>query len=317
MGAVSARGAARGTPLGVGSRHLGGAVSRTLRTPAVPSDGATPGWDLVPMTESTPTPRNRIPLIVGGSVASIVAAGLLAVGGLALWADGKKDHDGYVSTSSHQFSAPTAALASGNIDLDGVSWLADRVGKARVKVTPQTGKPVFVGIARTRDVSAYLRGVAHTEVDDIKDTPFSGSFDVTYRGHGGKRRATPPAGRHIWAASAQGATAQTLTWDADDGNWSVVVMNADGSPGIQARISAGARAPFLAAVGWTAIGVGTLVAAGAVWMFVLAGRRRPTATRAAVAPVYSAVVGCSSPARASSSSTICCCSASRAPWASS
>ena len=45
-------------------------------------------------------------------------------------------------------------------------------------------------------------------------------------------RAAPrgaPGKQRIWAASAQGAGAQALTWDVADGDWSVVVMNADGS----------------------------------------------------------------------------------------
>jgi len=42
-----------------------------------------------------------------------------------------------------------------------------------------------------------------------------------------------------------GAGTQTLNWDVKDGNWSVVVMNADGSKGVNTRVSAGASLPWL------------------------------------------------------------------------
>ena len=114
---------------------------------------------------------------------------------------------------------------------------------------------MFVGIARTDDVSAYLADVSHTTVTDLDYEP----FEASYRPQAGERSPATPADERIWAASTQGAGPQTLTWEAEDGDWSVVVMNADGSPGVQADISAGAKLPFLTAVGWSALGGGALL----------------------------------------------------------
>ncbi len=50
-----------------------------------------------------------------------------------------------------------------------------------------------------------------------------------------------PPTRNIWAASQQGSGTQTMNWEIEDGDWSVVVMNADGSLGVDADISAGAE----------------------------------------------------------------------------
>ena len=58
----------------------------------------------------------------------------------------------------------------------------------------------------------------------------------------GDRSAGAPGAQRFWAASAQGGGTQALTWDVEDGDWSVVVMNADGSPGVDAGVSAGASA---------------------------------------------------------------------------
>jgi hypothetical protein len=56
------------------------------------------------------------------------------------------------------------------------------------------------------------------------------------------------------------------------------VMNADGSPGIHADVSAGAKIPYLSAVGWSFGGAGLvlgLVAAGFVVLAVRPVRGRP------------------------------------------
>jgi len=86
-------------------------------------------------------------------------------------ADGSCKTHGYVSTDSELFAAGTHALASGNldVDLDGAGGLIDAsgLGNIRLEVDSRTDKPVFVGIARTDDVSSYLRGVSHTAVTDV------------------------------------------------------------------------------------------------------------------------------------------------------
>jgi len=55
---------------------------------------------------------------------------------------------------------------------------------------------------------------------------------------------------------------QTVTWKVREGDWSVVLMNADGSRGVSADIDLGAKLSFLL---WVAIGLlmgGVLVTGG-------------------------------------------------------
>jgi hypothetical protein len=219
------------------------------------------------MTDSpTPAPPPRrgssgpkVAAIVAGSVLALVSLGLLAVAGVALWADGKKDEQGYISTGTDRFHTGTAALRTENLDLDfnGAEEIvgSSEYGKVRVRVTPRADKDMFVGIARTSDVSAYLRGTAHATVTDLDYAPFDADYDTA----GGARRAEPPTDQRIWAAQAHGAGAQSLTWDVADGDWSVVVMNADGSPGVDAGVKAGANVPFLDEVAWISLGGGALL----------------------------------------------------------
>jgi hypothetical protein len=215
-----------------------------------------------------------VSVLVGAALAGLLAVGALGLGGLALWGDSQKDERGYISTGSERFAASTHALAteSLDVDLDGAEGLVDATGfgDVRLDVAPQTDKPVFVGIARTDDVSAYLADVSHTTVSDLDYDP----FEASYSPQEGERSPAVPGGERIWAASTQGAGPQTLTWEAEDGDWSIVVMNADGSPGVEADVSAGAKLPFLTAVGWSALGGGALLLLAAIALAVL-GIRPP------------------------------------------
>ena len=50
-------------------------------------------------------------------------------------------------------------------------------------------------------------------------------------------------------------------------------MNADGSLGVDADISAGANIPFLNELGWTALGSGSFALVVGIGLMVLAARR--------------------------------------------
>jgi hypothetical protein len=238
------------------------------------------------MTPQTPPRRPRraarATTMVVGVIVGLVAFGLLAVGGVLLWADSKKDEQGYIHTDTERFATRTAAIATDNLDLDssGPGWLTshDRYGHMRLEVSSRNGKPVFVGIARTKDASAYLHGTAHATVTDFHSDPFR----AVYRAEPGSARSAPaaPASKPIWVASAHGKGTQTVVWDVKHGNWSVVVMNADGSRGVDTGVSAGADFPILAALAWGSVG-GGLVLLGVASMLIVVGT---TTQRRAPAP---------------------------------
>jgi len=235
-------------------------------------------------TPYTPAPRRsggRIASIVAGGVAAVLAIGFIAAGALLLWGDSKTDDQGYLSTGKERYAASTYALASDNldVDLDGAGWIMDRddVGKVRLAVESSAGKPVFVGIARTSDVSDYLRGISYTSVTDVDYSPFHATYRD--RDHGGDRRPARPADQDFWAASAHGSGPQTVAWDLEDGDWSIVVMNADGSRGVDTDISAGAKVPFLGTLGWISLG-GALVLLITAGMLVYLGVRTPRPPKA-------------------------------------
>jgi hypothetical protein len=192
-------------------------------------------------------------LTVLAALAGILAAIALLVGGAALYADHQKD-DGWFTTDRGRFTTDTRALATANLDMDlgGLGALVQdgRAGHARLRAAAVDGGELFVGIARTKDVERYLAGTAHATLTDLETSPFRADIDPV----AGDRVPAAPASQDIWAASASGSGTQSMEWEIDEGDWSAVVMNADGSPGVDVRASAGADASFLQPLGLGLLG---------------------------------------------------------------
>jgi hypothetical protein len=220
---------------------------------------------------------SRIALTITGGIASLIAVALLVGGGLALWGDSQKDDDGYLRTDTARFTADTRALTTENLDVDlgDADFIAQSndLGKIEISAQPRDAKPVFVGIARTSDLDGYLGGVPHTTLNDVDVDPFS----ADYERHSGNRHPVAPEHAGIWVASSQGTGKQSIDWKVDDGDYSIVVMNADGSLGVDADISAGANIPFLDELGWSAIGSGAFALILGIGLIALAVRKTRTA----------------------------------------
>jgi hypothetical protein len=206
-----------------------------------------------------------------GTLLVLVSIGLLGAGGTALWVDRtQRDVAGYVTTDVHEFSTAGSALATERIDFGspGTDWpySSAPLGEVRIRVMPvNPGQPLFVGIGPSADVDRYLAGVRHTLISD-----FWGNRVQTIDGG---RPAAAPGTQDFWVASATGSGTQTLTWDPPNGSWTVVVMNADGRPGVDAGTDLGARMP---AVPWIAVGLlagGAIFAVGGALLIVGAIRR--------------------------------------------
>lgn len=202
----------------------------------------------------------KIFLTVVGSVLALVAAGVIAGGGLAVAVDQtQRDEDGYVMTPSERFSAPAYALVSESVDVavDGPDELAATI-VGSVRIRSESVRPVFVGIARESDVDAFVAGVRHAVVSDIGP-------DEEYVVHSG---GAPPAGaakQDFWVASSVGSGEQVLTWEPEDGSWNVVVMNADASPYVAADLSIGAELDNLLWIGVAIVAAGIVLLALAAW----------------------------------------------------
>lgn len=194
----------------------------------------------------------RIVAAVSGAVLLLGAMGLLTGGGALLWADRtQRDADGYL-TGSTTLASDSYAVLTDPVRISGAPDVVTAVGDVRIRATAVDGHPLFVGIGRSEAVAGYLAATEFTTLGSVADNR-SGD-----RVHPGGAPATPPGDAGVWTATASGSGTQTVSWPVGDGQWTAVVMNADGSRGISVRAEAGATAP---AIGWIALG---LLLAGAV-----------------------------------------------------
>jgi hypothetical protein len=215
----------------------------------------------------------RITALVIGALLVLISLAVLGSGGTALWADRTQRDGGYATTDVHQFSSSGSALSTVSTELGsaGVGWLyaPSLLGDVRIRVTPTSPSgPLFVGIGPSTDVDRYLAGVDHTVI-----TEFWG--DKTENVAGGPA-ASAPGAQDFWVASATGPGPQTLTWNPTDGSWAVVVMNADGHPGLAMGADLGAKVPALAWIGLGLLVGGAIFMAGGALLIVGAFRRNRT-----------------------------------------
>ena len=211
----------------------------------------------------------RVIAMVFGSIGGLIGLALV-VGGIAVivaYAIGRDD-DGYFNSDRKELKSASHAVTTGEIDLgaDELDWAPSKIlGNVRLQVDSE--KPVFVGIGTQEDVTRYLAGVSHDELVDFnRDQP---ELDL----HGGGAPRAPPRDRSFWVASSEGRGEQSVTWDAEFGRWAVVVMNADGSRGIDIEAKAGVKVSWVIWAGIGMLVVGLLLTVGAVFVILLVGRR--------------------------------------------
>jgi hypothetical protein len=224
----------------------------------------------------------RIVLLVVGVLLAMTAVGLMAVGSVGLWAHSfLRDDAGFLTTESTELASDGYAITAEDIDLpataaDWGTW-RDRL-EVRLTATSSAGADVFVGVGPEDDVRAYLTDVAHDQVRTI------GPGETIYDGVQGTATPEPPGEQTFWTASQAGPGSQTLTWAAESGRWSFVIMNADGSEGVDITAQAGARTDLLLPISVAVLVGGLLLLGVAATLVVLA--LRPD-QRAGVVPVAS------------------------------
>jgi hypothetical protein len=218
-------------------------------------------------------PGRVIALVLGIVLLILPGLALLAGGGVLLWADqAERSDDGYLYSAQDGFATEGYAMVSERIDLStGADWvpLSAALGTARVEITG--ADDVFIGIAPLAEGRAYLDGVERTVIDDL-------GIDTSARAQElvpGGAPSGPPTEQDFWVAQASGAGAQQLSWEPADGNWLLVVMNADGSADVAVTARIGATAPALDGLAWGLIGGGVFLVLMGVLVVVLTVRRRP------------------------------------------
>jgi hypothetical protein len=207
----------------------------TLRTAAGPAPGDA--------TRVQPPLAGRVITLVVASVLLVGSLGALGAGiGLASADNDLRDGDGFLMSDAQTISTDTYAIMSANLDVaaDSPGDVVPHavLGDAKVTAIGEPGVPLFVGLAPTASVEAYLGDVRHVTVDNLIDLPVS-------EPQGTEAPAVLPRNLDIWVAQTTGTGTQEVIWPIKTGEWTVLIMNADGSASVSADVAAGATVPAL------------------------------------------------------------------------
>lgn len=180
----------------------------------------------------------RAGLIVLAAIMMVIGVGVAAGGAALLIAFGT---DGKITSGAHPVSTPTAAVITDVASIHNTSQVADILGSPTVHLTASGGNAsgVFVGIGRASDVDSYLAGVAVDQARDVDLDPFVLSLSRL----DGVATPTPPGEQTFWVASASARGVADLTWNVRDGDYRMVLMNADGTPVVDTQLSVGLQLP--------------------------------------------------------------------------
>ena len=219
----------------------------------------------------------RIVAIVVGCILGVVGLGLLIAGIAATLAYGvARDDDGFFRTDDIRLATPTAAITSDSLDLGGntgdADWVTERGDFATVTLDLRpsgSGQELFAGIGPTDDVTRYLASVPLDRVSDYDDS----NSTVSYERQQGSATPKPPGEQTFWVAEVATTQPGALTWDVEGGDWTVVVMNADGSSGVDANARVGIKIDWLLPVAIVLIVIGVVVLVGGILLAVFGGRR--------------------------------------------
>jgi hypothetical protein len=208
-----------------------------------------------------------IPTLIIGVIITLAGVGLMIVIG----------PDGSFTTPSTDIHADGAALVFDALTvrerLPQEGSLATTVG---LDVTSSQGA-VFVGVGPAAQVQAYLQGVPIDRVHELRWS--NDSLQTDYRA--GNRTPAPPEDQSFWDESDAGTGTRSIDWTISSGDWQVVIMNADGSPGLNLN---GRARVHMEALGWISVTVLVVGLAMFIAGFILtvAGTRTPK--KGAVAP---------------------------------
>jgi len=165
-------------------------------------------------------------------------------------------------------------------------------------ITPPPGEgPLFIGLGTATAVNRYLRraSIAHVEQTD-QGANADGSAtapnpqDALQNGvpvrlvldPGPRTSVPPPATRKFWTRTVTNDSGEiTLTAaDLQGTDLRIVVMRADGKPGIAADAALRFRIPILVTIGWVSLIVGLVAVAigvGLILLIVLRKKKPPAA----------------------------------------
>lgn len=224
-----------------------------------------------PAVEQRSTTGPVVALTAG--VLALLLAGAVTVGATALIGlSDNRDANGYLTSPAMQVSSQTAAITVEDVSLHlGDLWSRNlsNIGGVRVTATNATGTPLFLGVAPQTAVTNWLAGTAHDRLVTLTENT-SGRYE---RAAGPTRGVPAPAEQGFWLATATGTSPTVLNWRATDGDFAVVLANADGTPAVAGTITVATQVPNLTPLGAGLLGGAATLGLLAFWLIYFGATR--------------------------------------------
>lgn len=223
--------------------------------------------------------KRRIPVVGLGIGLVLVGLVLIYNFGLASLAHSPlfREHN---LTDPFTVEVSSRAVVTDDVELLRWTTMPDFVSPpddVRVEGVAAGSGSLFMGIAPAAAVAGYLDGVAHDEITEWDSTQDDIEYVVYTRSEGTTDPAAPGT-EDFWVASVSGSDELALDWTIERGEWALVIMNADGSPGVSADVRFGVTTlPVLLPIGLASLVVG-LVALISGGRMITSLPSRPDAT---------------------------------------
>lgn len=223
-----------------------------------------------------------------GKVLAVLFGGMMILIGLPILLGGTAlmgvtssldDGHGYIGVRGIDLGTGTQAIVLRPMHIEGMVideldgpmvnyWGPDPGDFIDLKFTldSNNGKEVFIGIVEESDALPVFSGIMYDSIVNLHmDHPRDSTPQITYSRHGGDLLEGTPADLGIWSAYAYGEEL-SLEWEPREGDYWIVVMNLDGSVGVDVDAGFGVKAPFLSFIGkgllfggFVCFGIGAIV----------------------------------------------------------
>lgn len=127
-----------------------------------------------------------------------------------------------------------------------------------VEIQP-AGTPIFIGVGPSVAVASYL---ADAPIDVIQQIDWPGAART--EPIRGSATPPPPNGEPFWVTSETGA-APRLHWQAEPGDWTLVIMRADAQPSVDVTLAGAVTIAVLGPIGIGLLGCALAVLGVGVW----------------------------------------------------
>ncbi len=213
-------------------------------------------------------------LFVGSILLLILEITAVLCGATVLYLNAQTDAEGYTINPVYQVrsSASAFVLWVAPLRTDTFGWIGEE-NIAQTKWTIKavdSGKEVFAGWATSDDIATYVTHFSYETADpewDWYTHAYYAKIDVpSTKILNQGNPAQPPSAEGFWIKSATTFNEATiywdLTWEQSQGMKVIILMNADGSIGINTDLQLGLKVPILTWLPYLLIPLGLILCIG-------------------------------------------------------